>query len=125
MVLPPTASVSGVHVLPTVLRARQVLPRVRNKLARRRLRVIENFRPTRSKRAYLRQKDYDRGLRGARIERARMHVSSKRLRVLRQLVAVTDYRGVHGVRGDSIAMKRSEYRNGMRRLSNCHLRLER
>lgn len=59
MALPPTAS--GVHVLPTVLRARQVLPRVRNKLARHRLRVIENFRPTRSKRAYLRQKDYDRG----------------------------------------------------------------
>lgn len=61
MVLPPTASASGVHVLPTVLRARQVLPRVRNKLARRRLRVIENFRPTRRECAYLRQKDYDRG----------------------------------------------------------------
>jgi len=69
MALPPTVSSSGVHVLPTVLRARQVLPRVRNKLARRRLRVIENFRPTRSKRAYLRPKDYDRGLRRARIGR--------------------------------------------------------
>lgn len=42
-----------------MLRARQVLPRVRNKLARR-LRVIENFRQTRTKRTYLRQKDYDR-----------------------------------------------------------------
>lgn len=96
MVLPPTASVSAVHVLPTGLRARQVLPRVRNKLARRRLRVIENFRPTRSKRAYLRQKDYDRGPsksedRAAEL-RARMHVFPKRLRVLRQLVALTDYR---------------------------------
>lgn len=69
MALPPTVSASGVHVLPTVLRARQVLPRVRNKLARHRLRVIENFRPTRSKRAYLRQKDYDRGFPRARIER--------------------------------------------------------
>ena len=49
MALPPNVSASGVHVLPTVLRARQVLPRVRNKLARHRLRVIENFRPTRSK----------------------------------------------------------------------------
>jgi len=95
MALPPTVSASGVHVLPTVLRARQVLPRVRNKLARHRLRVIENFRPTRSKPCVPETERLRSGLSKSENRPpdlcTRMHVSSKRLRVLHQLVVVTDY----------------------------------